>query len=114
MQVAQNPMNTVDCRSMVRQVMGRAAAMVFAFTAFSPIPGQAESAIWRNDWFVPAYPSLFGYTGDLAGRSTGTPVPIVFSSNGDVLLRTPAASQLDDEFIRIGANGAVQWHANLG
>ena len=91
-----------------------AVAVAFAVIALSSGLVRAEAPLWRNDWLVPAYPSLFGYTGDLSRRSSGTPVPVVFSSNGDVLLRTPAASFLDDEFVRIGATGAVQWRSNLG
>ena len=67
----------------------------------------ADSEIWRNDWFLPAPPTLSPESVPVDGR-------IAFAANGDVVIGGLGYVDRDFQFTRIGVDGTVRWSANVG
>jgi len=69
---------------------------------------QAESEIWRNDWFLSSPPTFARAFVDSPKARTA------FAANGDILFGGISYSQTEYQFVRLAADGSVRWSANIG
>jgi len=90
-----------------------ATLLLLAFGASLDVCAQVPGVIWRNDFTAQLTPSFGPYYGG-GYSSYQQRDPFTFSSDGELLMRTPSFSGTDDEITRFTADGAVRWHVNLG
>lgn len=82
-----------------------------------PAISAAQTGFWKNDWTVQQSPALqwHSYADELGpGDYYQLQAPLVVSSDGDVLLRTPSPGHMGDQIVRFTSTGAVRWRVNLG
>ena len=71
----------------------------------------AQSFVWRNDWTVqlPVGAVDWNYYGSFVPQG-----PVVFGSDGDLLMRAASGNYDGDQIVRFTSTGAVRWSRCAG